>query len=312
MSLSNLSAKALHRLATHCGLSKNGTKAILTARLQSAALNYSPLPPSARILSIDLGLRNFAFSLLTVPPSSPLNPSSPKPSPNPKSTKKQPLVTLHAWRHINLLEQQQKENKNEKESPNTNDNDDDDPFAPPSMSHRAVSLILQHLLPLNPTHILIERQRFRSGGQAAVQEWTLRVNTLEAMLYASLATIKALNIKKWNGQLLAVPPSRVVKYLVGDEGVGERLLLERMLEAGGLELASEEVRAMATAFREAGQKKGRKGKKGEEDVSVAEEVGLDTGTWTKRDDLTDCLLQGIVWLEWHRNVDEMKRTVDWS
>ena len=65
-----------------------------------------------------------------------------------------------------------------------------DPFSPASLARVTTALVRDALLPLRPTHVLIERQRFRSAGHAAVQEWTLRVNTLEAMLHAALRTVR--------------------------------------------------------------------------------------------------------------------------
>ena len=55
------------------------------------------------------------------------------------------------------------------------------------MAQIALNFIQTHILPQNPTHILIERQRFRSSSSPAILDWTIRVNTLEAMIYAILA-----------------------------------------------------------------------------------------------------------------------------
>lgn len=68
----------------------------------------------------------------------------------------------------------------------------DDPtniYAPSSLCKIAFGLATE-FLQYKPNYILIERQRFRSGGAPAIQEWTVRVNMLESMLWASLETMR--------------------------------------------------------------------------------------------------------------------------
>ena len=62
-------------------------------------------------------------------------------------------------------------------------------YAPSSLSKIAFGLASE-FLQYKPDYILIERQRFRSGGAPAIQEWTVRVNMLESMLWASLETMR--------------------------------------------------------------------------------------------------------------------------
>ena len=375
MNISKLPSKTLQELAFRCGLSQSGTKAILAGRLQAAAHEYKPLPPDSRILSIDLGLRNFAFSLLTLPSSSPLCAKHTGKIPVGKA---KGLVTLHAWKHINLLLDHDKTTENV-----------DDPFSPARMSLRAIDLVREHLLPLRPTHVLIERQRFRSANRAAVLEWTIRVNTLEAMLYAAFATLRTFErgAASWEGDLIGVPPQRVTKYLIGegqgqgDGGMGQDLVVEGKIvplpisssdgnissgdhdggspsgrikfkeakskaaeaveiqrdegksrpkratkadhklqkiqllesvfrrEPSTIELGNREVSLMAEAFTGVADND-QKQKKPSRRRSVKEVGdGLETGTWTKRDDLCDCLLQGVVWLEWQKNIEVLRKTV---
>ncbi|KAK0626330.1 mitochondrial resolvase Ydc2 [Immersiella caudata] len=351
-------AQILQSLASRCGISKSGTKALVKERLKDAALNTTTLSPSARILSIDLGLRNFAFSLFTVPPTSPLlSPSAPQPfttkKPGGKQTPREPpLITLHAWRHIDLVSAlidnlPPPPTTPTKPDPNDNPSHTSEPpdttvppsptFTPSTLAPLTITLILTHLLPFQPTHILIERQRFRSGSAAGVLEWTLRVNTLESMLHASLTTIKALNPSLWSGELIAVPPQRVVRYLNG-EGLLERWgdeevmrdgaavvpeapkrpsarevkqkkvdLVEELLCGGRVEIGNDEVLGMVELFRR--QEKKKMGRKKKEQKKKEEE---EDASLRKKDDLSDCLLQGMVWFEWQRNIKEMRDLEQWK
>ena len=69
-------------------------------------------------------------------------------------------------------------------------------FEPASLASTAYRLIAHTILPLRPTHILIERQRYRSSGSSAILEWTVRVNMLEGMLHTVLETLKQSSLQR--------------------------------------------------------------------------------------------------------------------
>ncbi|KAJ5105454.1 hypothetical protein NUU61_002801 [Penicillium alfredii] len=202
------------------------------------------------ILSIDMGIQNLAFAHLRVhPPSSRWNGGSgsgPPPTPEltawhrlavseiaslnlntdsgstgidddavpgagstlPQSTPITPTIDIHP----NSPSTTTSSNK-EKDSSSTKDS-----FSPKLYAANAYTLLTTLLSAYRPTHILIERQRFRSGGASTVLEWTLRVGVLEGMLYAVLHTLR----QERGGELASVQvhgiePRRVVRYWTESE-----------------------------------------------------------------------------------------------
>jgi cruciform cutting endonuclease 1 len=195
------------------------------------------------ILSIDMGVRNLAFAHLRVSRSSGSASASPDPDHPPE-------LELTAWHklavseisNLNLIptplddpsipsettlpvtKAKSKEKEKEKEN-----------YIPSLYAQNAYKLITSLLEAYKPTHILIERQRFRSGGGSAVQEWTLRVGVFEGMLYAIIHALR----EERGGSLQdvvvqGIEPKRVVRYWLeggtvkdtnekGDDGKAKRL-----------------------------------------------------------------------------------------
>ncbi|KAF7585076.1 hypothetical protein BBP40_000908, partial [Aspergillus hancockii] len=86
-------------------------------------------------------------------------------------------------------------------------------FSPAFYSQQAYTLINTLLATYQPTHILIERQRFRTGGGSAVQEWTLKVGVFEGMLYAVLYALKQERSGAGSAPVvLGVEPQRVARF----------------------------------------------------------------------------------------------------
>ncbi|KAL2263722.1 hypothetical protein VTK26DRAFT_5478 [Humicola hyalothermophila] len=270
--LSQLKVDELRALCGACGLKKHSRKADLIRGLRLAAKQFQPVPPTARILSIDLGLRNFAFSLISpapLPESSKGSASESKPtrsksktkSTSPKTSKSHITIAnpvtdvnpvyLHAWHRLDLtiptttaaatsapeppasakaaastqvraeLQQDPAPASDAKGKGNGDaEAAGSDAWSPAALTTVTLALVKTHLLPLRPTHILIERQRFRSYGRWGVFEWTLRVNMLEAILHAMFAGLR--------GEEGAAAAAAGVEVLAGTKaGAGAEL------EAGG-------------------------------------------------------------------------------
>ncbi|KAI0408001.1 mitochondrial resolvase Ydc2 [Xylaria palmicola] len=360
----SLRAEQLKRLSFLCGLPVSGRKEELTSRLAvaaaAAAASNASLPSQSRsvpvVLSIDLGIRNLAYSLLT--PVSPPAPLSGKtgvkakkkrggvpPSPSCVGTGP-PAITLHAWQRLSLLEGHA--------APPAQGGDveallhmdaAESVFAPAALAKTANAFLRDTLLRLDPlpTHILIERQRWRSGGAPAIQEWTVRVNTLEAMLHASLRTLRDVGV--WSGDVMSIRPERVGQLFLDAGRPGSGAAVRKQgLEAGGVDASVHAPGKRTTRRKTGAETKKMKiellgGWLGQGDLVVRPgNVGTghmldayrdavsgtkrtrakrtadnnDTGEklmalGTKLDDLTDSLLQGMAWLRWHENMALLQR-----
>ncbi|OQD85215.1 hypothetical protein PENANT_c010G01474 [Penicillium antarcticum] len=250
--LGSLKSAQLQRIARATGIQSSGTKGVLVERI-ATELNLQHttagcLPPTSSkrkskpvglspsstnddmqfkqqrpwsILSIDMGIQNLAFAHLRIPSSSESAPAS-------LDSDHPPTLELTAWHklavseisNLNLIpttsenlsttsettlpiaKAQSKDSEKEKEN-----------YTPSLYAQNAYKLITSLLEAYNPTHILIERQRFRSGGGSAVQEWTLRVGVFEGMLYAILHALR----EERGGTLQnvvvqGIEPRRVVRY----------------------------------------------------------------------------------------------------
>ncbi|KAI4743224.1 ribonuclease H-like protein [Aureobasidium sp. EXF-12298] len=158
--------------------------------------------PRCRILSIDMGVKNLAFCLLDLH-------KLPRDSEQTNAQAGDRMLSLHLadWKRLDVSERLAARHTNppitttsrisedrvgkaeELESIETTSEEGSNLYAPSSLSKIAFGLASEFLR-YKPDYILIERQRFRSGGGPAIQEWTVRVNMLESMLWASLETMR--------------------------------------------------------------------------------------------------------------------------
>jgi cruciform cutting endonuclease 1 len=304
---SSLKLTQLRALAFKCGISTSGTKGILTQRLHDEISSVTRLPASkqTRVLSIDMGIRNLAYCLLTVP--------NEQLSLSPGISTKAKLPKIESWHRISVS------------SPvvETGEplNPDKESFSPATLSLSAYKLLRHKLLPHNPTHILIERQRFRSMGSKHILEWTVRVNMFESIIYATLHTLEEEGV--WDGEVVGVLPGKVGPFWVGEnekekEDAPDRRsefyrkvrnaksskirskglkmdLVRDWLEAGDVvELGNQDVKERAKGYTQKWDRLPGRMKGVKNGVRVEGEMG-------KLDDLADCLLQGMAWIQWERN-----------
>ena len=327
---------ALKDVALYTGIAQTGPKPVLQNHLREQLLRPRlHSEEKYRILSIDMGIRNLAYCLLQVSENELRHQTEPFPTPQTAEGLLLALAEAHGrsrtnvsvaeWRRLDVsalrlssatpgpLDDPAKP-KGEESEVNLKES-----FDPSSMSRMAYALVIQHLLPMRPTHILIERQRHRSGGSSAVLEWSFRVNMLEAILHAILETLRHSSTAKANGRpgfapiVQSINPKRMHNYWTspnfrhrselstedwntiqklpkGRQDKAARILIARSMIFSGLHL-EENAAATGRMLTEAHRRR----KKTELPSKTPQD------NHSKLDDLTDCLLQGLALIDWEVN-----------
>lgn len=352
-----LTSAQLKSIARLCGKSRSGTKAVIADRIVDDLRTFEPLAPGARVLSIDLGIRNLAYSLLEVP-----EPNHGLPAKSAKRTTKKNIAPssvvsiaprLLAWERLALIPRVDKvapPKRSTKKSRTKTKADDEneaaqkdqevlpkksrrkskpdegasglqadeltadaDPtttpvimedFSPARLSALAVDLILNRLLPLRPDVVTLEQQRFRQMGGSGVYEWTLRVNSLESMLYAVLTLLRETGQWHRGGRIEPIVARNVLEFMVvrdraagfdvGDiwgrgadnKKVKKDIIGRALASAEGL-VVEGPPEAVASEYLDEWQGKKSFQRKADR--------------MKKLDDLADCLLQGLAFIHWQNN-----------
>jgi len=221
-----------------------------------------------------MGIRNLALCLLQIPASSQI-----------------PEIT--DWDRITVSQKPDSSTSSVAES-----------FEPIDYAAKAYMLMKSSLEKYNPHTILIERQRYRSGGGAAVQEWTVRVNMLESMFHAVLHTIAQQN--QYDFIVHSVSPRKVAQLWIRDVkgkmssretktakiAAAERIISGfdmKVLFSGQAKDVAEGYISASSLYKNYLRKNTKEGRK-------SGSVGV-----KKFDDLADSMLQGLGWWKWHVN-----------
>lgn len=207
----------MQELLRAIGEATSGTKDVLQTRLLTGILrdkmprlHNKSSKKETRILSIDMGIRNLAYCVADV-----RNP-----------TRDHPITEMHIsdWTRLDLSEAFRDHfvgNTQEAllEEVPPEGQTDSELYTPENLSRMAYWFLDRLLRDARPDVILIERQRWRSASSPSIQQWTLRVNSLEAIMWAVLTTFKSAgagNQVKFDGSIHAVDPKRVGHFWLDD------------------------------------------------------------------------------------------------
>nr|POF14180.1 cruciform cutting endonuclease 1, mitochondrial [Quercus suber] len=305
------------------GLGTTGSRAVLkTAVAHRLAVQLCPQSETTRIASVDMGIRNLAFCVLEVPGLSIRGLDN--------ADRHATNINVKSWKRLDLLDTLARSHGVEDSSKLT--------FTPSIMSTAAydtVQLLLKH----SPDVILIEQQRFRSGGGAAIQEWTVRVNMLESMLWACLKTLSHMSQTEVFPSIYQVNPAKVANFWLASSASSRVALRPRQDIFAAGDKTREQDRESVQLSRTKVEKKDKIAvakawiRKDADHIlsnevdmhfhgqaaEVAEAFRTDkkrirrTGSSSpveerigKLDDLADCLLQGAAWIRWTENCRELK------
>lgn len=323
--LGQLKASQLHQLAVALGSACSGSKGTVADGISQILTSgpadqlQAPHPTSDRdhhlsVVSIDVGIQNLAYAHILAP-----RPDAQDVDDGQGAAGITKLPVLRAWerRAVFPIEPQAAVSSRTKSAKAGL-------YIPSRYANAAYDFVSDILTRFDPTHILIEQQRFRSGGSSAVAEWTIRNGLFEGMLHAVLRTLREERKGKISLQAIAsISPARTARFwlegsmaaggvpgarsITGREGkqakidiVGKSFLdsEDRLVETD-----AGQAKAMETAFVEKwfGSSKIARALKVQNQVTSSKR-GCRTREpkQPKLDDLADCLLQAIAWLKWYR------------
>ena len=249
--------------------------------------------PPRHILSVDMGIKNFAVCLLTIPDGSYSSRCS------------VPTPDITAWQNFSVLErymagtiEHMSGSKRTKESESSIFQSDR--FAP-----IALRLAKELVSNYKPDIILLEKQRHRSMGGRNILEWTVRVNMLENMLQAVFRML--IENDSWkNGNVVSLDPKRVFRYWLDD------LKTTRGKAATTKSRTYHAVKSAKKSIVEEWLSEQHRGQveapfrldKSLECLAISftrKRKSAKTPGDSKIDDLTDCLLQGLAFMKWEHN-----------
>ncbi|KAK6531575.1 hypothetical protein TWF694_002767 [Orbilia ellipsospora] len=291
--------KDLKAVLQNCGWPVSGIKSTLIERINSqlyqsrlTVLRCSKIgglqqskkqPKEHRILSLDLGIKNLAFCLLKI-------------SREQLTTDSKPNPEILAWKRFSLLDTSNGTVLDKQPEFQQNISFTEIDFSAHSLAPIATSLARQLVAVHKPTMIAIEKQRYRTMGSAAVQEWTLRVNTLEAMIHTALRMLLEEGVWK-QGSTCSICPQRMTRFWLDRNNLSRKSRSGKASKLLKINLVRTLLQNEQTVTYD------------EKNDSVTEAVSLFTETGgrskpdtnEKIDDLADCLLQGVGLIEWEKN-----------
>ncbi|KAK3722765.1 hypothetical protein LTR37_002337 [Vermiconidia calcicola] len=323
--LAALKASQLKYAAFYMGLATTGTKPELEHAVRTCAFQRRLEPSNEpRIVSVDMGIKNLGICVL---------------DPTNRADNESAPLRIVEWKTVDVLSSLTAHSGIEQNQPTGGTS------ALPSGIKRGQDLLHSYL----PSHVLIERQRFRSGGASAVQEWTLRVNMLESMLWACLETMRNQSNQHLQRHefpsMEEVSPSRVAKFWCGGTTPNTHLQPEMFIEdwmvdkplaietkkkiekkdkiavvrswLSRVDTSVPNSRAPTLEFSEDARKVAdafladvkQRKKPSSATVSSNEEGPMKL---YKLDDLADSLLQAVAWVRWEENRREIRAMIERS
>jgi cruciform cutting endonuclease 1 len=313
----------LSLLLKSIGTKTSGTKALVVPRLERELEIPRLIIPRdgrpTRILSIDMGIKNLAYCVCDV---------SKRASADEK--KMELDVEVKEWTRFGVLDWIANKSMlgiNEGQTLDISRYDSGDLYGPPLLSLTALHLVRDKLWPHNPDTILIERQRFRSGGGSAVLEWTLRVNMFESMIWSVARTLSSSTTAK-KPIMWPVSPKSVANFWLGGQVDAEIEKEHPRMAASGIE-KKQKIELVDGWLRDDGNTVdadlslsfvdgaaetkdaflrskmtpgGRSKSRPKSSNSSSSDVPTSSSnSSSKKDDLADCLLQAAAWCKWEQN-----------